>query len=247
MRCWHFWIGLFSFGAILVAEPATDKIRIPAADAFDQPVGKPDGVGYYMARGFLSYHPGEDWDGIRGGNTDLGDPVYAIGNGYVTYARDAQMGWGNVVLVRHVFLENGELRIIDSMYAHLDRILIREGQIVVRGQQVGTIGTNHGMYPAHLHFEIRKNLRIGINRSAFPRDFVNYYRPGTFIAQHRKIAGTGTSAMIVINTYGITQPPSPKTSGLSFPARTEPETNSPASQPTHLRKFRVNRFDPDGF
>ena len=105
MRCWHFWIGLFSFGAILVAEPATDKIRIPAADAFDQPVGKPDGVGYYMARGFLSYHPGEDWDGIRGGNTDLGDPVYAIGNGYVTYARDAQMGWGNVVLVRHVFLE----------------------------------------------------------------------------------------------------------------------------------------------
>ena len=217
------------------------------ADAFDQPVGKPDAEGYYMSRGFRSYHPGEDWNGVGGGNTDLGDPVYSIGNGFVTFARDARMGWGNVVLVRHVFVENGQLQTVDSMYAHLDKILIREGQQVTRGQQVGTIGTNHGMYAAHLHFEIRKNLRIGINRSAFPRDLVNYYRPGAFIAQHRKIPGSERSAMIVINTYNIPPLFPFSNKGATFPAKTEPEEKMPSRQPAHSGKFRVNRFDPDGF
>ena len=49
------------------------------------------------------------------------------------------------------------MRTADSVYAHLDRILVREGKQIVRGQQIGTIGTNRGMYTAHLHFEVRKN------------------------------------------------------------------------------------------
>ena len=247
MLRWHFWIWFLIFGSVLVAQPTIDQVRTPLADAFDQPVGKPDAAGYYICRGFLSYHPGEDWDGIGGGNTDLGDPVYSIGNGYVTFARDAHMGWGNVVLVRHVFLENGQLQIIDSMYAHLDQILVREGQQIPRGLQVGTIGTNHGMYVAHLHFEIRKNLHIGINRSAYPRDFVNYYRPGAFIAQHRKLAGTGSSAVVPINTYGTSPLPPAANTGASLSRKVEPQTNPTPSQPVHSRKFRVNRFDPDGF
>ncbi len=246
MRRWLFWIGLFSLLAALVAEPVIEQVRTRIADGFDQPVGKPDAEGYYMSRGFLSYHPGEDWNGLGGGNSDLGAPVYCIGNGYVTYARDARMGWGNVVLVRHVFVENGQLQTVDSMYAHLDRILVREGQQVVRGQQVGTIGTNRGMYVAHLHFEIRKNLRIGINRSSYPRDLVNYYRPGAFIAQHRKLPGTGRSAPIFINTYGAVPPP-PAGSDISFPAKAGPEEKKPARLPAQPGKFRVNRFEMDGF
>ena len=247
MRCWHFWIGLLCFGAVMVAEPAIDQVRTPLADGFDQPVGKPDAEGYYTSRGFLSYHPGEDWNGIGGGNTDLGDPVYSIGNGYVVYARDAHMGWGNVVLVRHVFLENGQPQTIDSMYAHLDTILVREGQQIPRGLQVGTIGTNHGMYTAHLHFEIRKNLHIGINRSAYPRDLINYYRPGAFIAQHRKLLGAGSTAMIVINTYG-TIPMAPQAPArTSFFGKSQSQTDFPTSPPVHSKKFRVNRFEIDNF
>jgi len=243
-----FWIALFCLLAGLVAAPQPDQARTRVADGFDQPVGKPDADGYYMSRGFLSYHPGEDWNGLGGGNSDLGAPVYSIGNGYVTMARDVRMGWGNVVLIRHVFLEGGKLQTVDSMYAHLDKILVREGQQVTRGQQVGTIGTNRGMYVAHLHFEIRKNLSIGINRSAFKRDLTNYYRPSTFIGPRRKVPGGGRSAVIAINTYssmGKAYEVPAERAGPKSGAKVAPEKPllpfRPATDKT--KSFRVNRFE----
>ncbi|MEI6279301.1 MAG: M23 family metallopeptidase [Verrucomicrobiae bacterium] len=235
---------LFCLQAGLVAAPQADQARTRVADGFDQPVGKPEGNGYYRSRGFMSYHPGEDWNGLAGGNSDLGAPVYAIGNGYVTFARDARMGWGNVVLVRHIFLENGSLATVDSMYAHLNKILVREGQQVTRGQQVGTIGTNRGMYVAHLHFEIRKNLRIGINRSAFPRDLTNYCRPNAFISTHRKLSGGGRSAMVVTNTYNTGKTLAPPTDESTIRKTKKPE---PAKSPAVSKKhFQVNRFEDPG-
>src|SRR5437588_2545816 len=43
------------------------------ADGFDLPVGKPDGRGYYKARGMRSHgHLGEDWDGVGGGESGRG-------------------------------------------------------------------------------------------------------------------------------------------------------------------------------
>ena len=245
MRRWFSWISLFCLSADLVAAPQPDQVRTRIADGFDQPVGKPDGAGYYLSRGFLSYHPGEDWDGLKGGNSDLGDPVYAIGHGYVTFARDARMGWGNVVLIRHVFLENGQLQTVDSMYAHMDKIVVREGQQITRGQQVGTIGTNHGMYVAHLHFEIRKNLNIGINRSAFKRDLTNYYRPDEFIASRRSLPVGVRSAMIVINTYNTGKSAAPPPEGAARSnAGPSPGKPTPFKPPSERKNpFRVNRFE----
>ncbi|MDX2080445.1 MAG: M23 family metallopeptidase [Terrimicrobiaceae bacterium] len=240
MRRWIFWTVLFGFLVALVAAPTPTQTRTRVADGFDFPVGKPDAEGYYMSRGFLRYHPGEDWNGLGGGNTDIGAPVYSIGSGYVTFARDARMGWGNVVLVRHIFMDNGKLATVDSMYAHLDRIMVREGQQVARGQQVGTIGTNRGMYTAHLHFEVRKNLAIGINRSAFPRDFVNYYRPSAFITPRRKLPGGGRSALIPLNTYSLPQRLSQPLEDVDLSAKTNKKGNATPS-PTP-RSFRVNRF-----
>ncbi|MEI6032779.1 MAG: M23 family metallopeptidase [Verrucomicrobiae bacterium] len=242
MRRWIFLAAVFSLVADLVAAPQADQVRTRVADGFDQPVGKPEGDGYYRSRGFLAYHPGEDWNGLSGGNSDLGAPVYAIGHGYVTFARDARMGWGNVVLVRHTFVENGKLETVDSMYAHLDKILVREGQQVTRGQQVGTIGTNRGMYVAHLHFEIRKNLRIGINRSAFSKDLANYCRPNSFIMAHRKLSGSGRSAMVVTNTYSIGKALAQPADESAIRKNAKP-TKPPAAAP---KSFRVNRFEDLG-
>jgi murein DD-endopeptidase MepM/ murein hydrolase activator NlpD len=204
MRRWYFWLGLVVFSAALVGAPSSKSVRTRLADGFDQPVGKPDAEGYYMSRGFrANYHMGEDWNGLGGGNSDIGDPVYSTAHGVVVLARDMRMGWGNLVIVRHTFMENKELKTVDSVYAHLDRILVREGQQVVRGQQVGTIGTNRGMYTAHLHFEIRKNLFIGFNQRGFARDLTNYYVPGKFITPRRKLPGRGRSALVAVDTFNI--------------------------------------------
>jgi murein DD-endopeptidase MepM/ murein hydrolase activator NlpD len=172
------------------------------ADGFDFPVGKPDAQGYYKARGFRSRgHLGEDWDGTKGGDTDLGDPIYSIGDGVVVFARDCHMGWGNVIIVRHTYREGGSVKNIDALYGHLQSMLVHRGQAVGRGQKIATMGNAHGIYDAHLHLEIRKNIEIGMSRAAFARDFSNYYDPSSFIIAHRHLqTGTGTYR-IAMNTF----------------------------------------------
>ena len=172
------------------------------ADGFDFPVGKPDAQGYYKARGFRPHgHLGEDWDGLGGGDTDLGDPIYSIGDGVVVFARDCHMGWGNVVIVRHAYREDGMTKNIDSLYGHLDTILVRHGQAVKRGQQIATLGNAHGLYDAHLHLEIRKNIEIGMSRAKFAQDFSNYYAPSEFILSHRHLQGGGARYRVALNTF----------------------------------------------
>ena len=194
-------------GALLSGIAFSAQAQLPTAfsrlaDGFDFPIGKPDGRGYYKARGFRpNGHLGEDWDGLGGGNTDLRDPVYSIGDGVVVFARDVHLGWGNVVIVRHVFREAGTLKNIDALYGHLNNILVRAGQNVTRGQQLATIGTAHGVYDAHLHFEIRKNIAIGMNRAAFPRNFSNYYDPSKFLLSHRRLQGARRTYPIAMNTF----------------------------------------------
>jgi hypothetical protein len=191
-------LGIIVFSA--QAQSPTAFTRL--ADGFDFPVGKPEAKGYYKARGFRpNGHLGEDWDGLGGGNTDLRDPVYSIGDGVVVFARDVHLGWGNVVIVRHAFREAGTLKNIDALYGHLNGILVRVGQRVTRGQQLATIGTAHGAYDAHLHFEIRKNIAIGINRAAFPRNFSNYYDPSKFVLSHRHLQRAKTTFPIAMNTF----------------------------------------------
>jgi murein DD-endopeptidase MepM/ murein hydrolase activator NlpD len=172
------------------------------ADGFDFPVGKPEAQGYYRARGFHSNgHLGEDWDGVGGGDTDFNDPIYCIGDGIVVFARDVHLGWGNVVIVRHAFRENGTVKHIDSLYGHLNRMLVSRGQQVARGQQIATMGTAHGQYDAHLHLEIRKNIEIGLSRAKFARDLSNYYDPSQFIGSHRHLSGGGSKFRVAMNTF----------------------------------------------
>src|SRR2546421_169235 len=172
------------------------------ADGFDLPVGKPDARGYYKARGMRAHgHLGEDWDGVGGGDTDLGDPVYAIGDGVVVFARDCHQGWGTVIIVRHAFRDGGSVRNVDSLYGHLQKILVRRGQTIKRGQQIAAIGNAHGLYDAHLHLEVRKNIAIGMSRDKFAQDSSNYYDPSDFIAAHRHLQSTGASYRVAMNTF----------------------------------------------
>jgi murein DD-endopeptidase MepM/ murein hydrolase activator NlpD len=131
-------------------------------DILDFPVGPPDGSGYsapwpfgYYSDRYNGIHTGEDWI-YRGGGSSQGKPVYAIGHGTVTYAQP--LGWGidqGVVIVRHVFADG---HTVLSFYGHLDpsSVVLRAGDCVKRGDQVGIVGNPRGR--PHLHFEIRHQL-----------------------------------------------------------------------------------------
>lgn len=166
---------------------AADAIRCQLADGFDFPVGKPNGNGYYKFRGYWpNGHLGEDWNGRGGGDSDLGAPIYATARGVVVISENIGAGWGNCIVVRHAYRdETGKIAMVDSQYGHLHQRIARVGQLVEKGQLIGTMGSNNGMYAVHLHFEMRKNLRIGMNRSQFARDNTNYYSPTDFINKHR--------------------------------------------------------------
>jgi murein DD-endopeptidase MepM/ murein hydrolase activator NlpD len=182
------------------------QARVPLADGFDFPVGKPDGTGYYKARGMRlrpPIHFGEDWNGAGGGDTDMGAPVYSIGDGVVTWAYDVHQGWGNVVIIRYAYRDpaSGQVRFIDALYGHMRDMLVKVGQIVRRGQQVGTIGNNRGMYAAHLHFEIRYNLNIGMQRESVARDLTNWADPTEFIKKYRRLNRDWGKAAMPLGTY----------------------------------------------
>lgn len=136
---------------------AADRIRIPIADRFDSPIGTEEGGFTYDAQPFHQQnderggmHEGQDLNGIGGENTDDGDPVYASGRGMVVYAGTPSPDWGNVVILAHR-LPGGE--IIQTLYGHLGKINAFRGQIVPRGQKIGSMGTTNGLYWAHLHYE----------------------------------------------------------------------------------------------
>jgi murein DD-endopeptidase MepM/ murein hydrolase activator NlpD len=153
------------------------------AKSFDFPVGKPNAIGYYNAQKFQEeMHLGDDWNAVTGGNTDLGDPIYAIANGYVKFAKDYGSGWGNVIRVLHQ-MPNGKM--VESLYAHCDTILVQEKQYVKKGQQIGTIGTADGAYLAHLHFEIRDDINLPIG-PGYSNNTKGYLDPTKFINNHRK-------------------------------------------------------------
>jgi murein DD-endopeptidase MepM/ murein hydrolase activator NlpD len=172
--------------AVVVSGSSGDPwASVRLADGFDFPVGPPDARGYYDAQPFgRDQHLGNDWNGVGGGNTDLGDPVHAIAGGVVSSAAHEGKGWGNVVRVVHRYRWGGRTEVVESLYAHLDRIDVRKGERVRRGQVIGTIGTADGAYLAHLHLEVRERpgLPLGEGYAVRPQGQVD---PTAFIRRRR--------------------------------------------------------------
>ncbi len=200
-------IGALLAGFFLMGQPADAvESKINLADGFDFPVGKPNAEGYYKARGLRLREPrhyGEDWNGRAGGDSDKGDPVYAIADGIVTFAHNVRGGWGNVVLTRHAYRDpnSGKVKYIDTLNGHLDTMTVTVGQRIKRGQLLGTIGSNFGMYPAHLHFEMRHNISIGMARNGIPADLVNWADPTAFITKHRQLNREWRAVPLPTGTY----------------------------------------------
>lgn len=87
------------------------------------------------------------WNGI-GITAAVGTSVKSVSAGTVAYA--GSMGtYGNTVILEH---GGGDY----SVYGSLDRIDVRKGTRVIKGQALGTVGVSDPALGAHLHFEIRR-------------------------------------------------------------------------------------------
>lgn len=87
------------------------------------------------------HHSGIDISG------QIGDPIYAAAAGTVVRAGHGD-AFGKLIVVDHGFG-------VATYYAHCSRILVRVGQRVKRGQQLGMVGNTGRSTGPHLHFEVR--------------------------------------------------------------------------------------------
>ena len=110
--------------------------------------------GYYSKSGFgLRMHPllgifkiHEGLDIIN----DVGTPVYASGDGTIEIAGQSSSGYGTMIVITHGYG-------YQSLYAHLSKVLVREGQHVRRGQMIARSGRTGLVTGPHLHYEVRHN------------------------------------------------------------------------------------------
>jgi murein DD-endopeptidase MepM/ murein hydrolase activator NlpD len=93
-------------------------------------------------KGYAARHQGIDLA------APIGTPVYATADGLVTTAGWNSGGYGNLIKVDHG-------RGIETRYGHLSAILVHAGQRIVRGQQIGRMGSTGRSTGSHLHYEVR--------------------------------------------------------------------------------------------
>jgi len=97
--------------------------------------------------GKLAWHQGIDF-----ATAITGVDVQAVASGVVTYAGEKQ-GYGMMVKVNH---GNG----YETLYAHDEKVLVKPGDIVKKGQVIALSGSTGRSTGPHVHFEVHKNGRV---------------------------------------------------------------------------------------
>lgn len=90
------------------------------------------------------FHSGMDF------TAPTGTDVYATGNGVIRTVKSARRELGNHVVIDHGFG-------YQTVYAHLDRFNVKEGQKVKRGDVIGFVGSTGLSTAPHLHYEVLAN------------------------------------------------------------------------------------------
>lgn len=86
-------------------------------------------------------HSGVDFVGPQ--NTE----IFATADGFVTLINQSRKGYGNEIVIDHKFGHK-------TRYAHLNTILVKEGQKIERGQAIGYMGNTGKSTGTHLHYEV---------------------------------------------------------------------------------------------
>lgn len=90
-----------------------------------------------------SFHTGIDY------GCPTGTPILASADGIVYFAGWDRYGYGNCVIILHPDYQA-------TLYAHLEKVLVREQEKVKQGQIIGLSDSTGNSTGPHLHFEARK-------------------------------------------------------------------------------------------
>lgn len=138
-------------------EMAKNKITLLASIPAIQPISNKDLTRIASGYGFRIHpiyktgklHTGMDF------TAPYGTDIYATGNGKIAKVTMwSRSGYGNHIIIDHGYG-------YETIYAHLGRIVVREGQSVKRGDLIGTVGNTGTSIGPHLHYEVIKdNIKI---------------------------------------------------------------------------------------
>lgn len=136
--------------------PVTDSYVAPKArkTKFDWPV---KGT---IISGYGNLGSGRKNDGINI-KAALGTNVKAADSGTVAYAGNELKGFGNLILIKH---PDGWI----TAYAHNDRLFVKKGQKVSRGEKIATVGSTGSVTTPQLHFEVRSGKKAVNPRPYLP-------------------------------------------------------------------------------
>ena len=79
-----------------------------------------------------------------------GTKIYATGDGVIKKVKRARWGYGTHVVIDHGYGYT-------TLYGHMSRASVKQGQRVKRGQQIGLVGSTGKSTGPHLHYEVAKN------------------------------------------------------------------------------------------
>ena len=129
-----------------------DKLSMLASIPAIQPVSNKNlkrmasGYGYrihpiYKTR---KMHAGMDF------SAKTGTEIYATGNGTIKKVKRSKKGYGNYVEINHGYGYK-------TLYAHMSKFIVKQGQKVKRGELIGYVGNTGTSVAPHLHYEVIKN------------------------------------------------------------------------------------------
>ncbi|HBQ58341.1 MAG TPA: hypothetical protein DD671_01615 [Balneolaceae bacterium] len=116
-----------------------------------------------MDKTFVTSPYGPRWNSVHQGvdlDAGLRDNIYAAEKGIVVKAGKGR-GYGKMVRIKHA---GG----FESVYAHMSRIKVKEGDRIRKGDVVGKAGNTGTSTGVHLHFEIWKDGKR-VNPEAYIR------------------------------------------------------------------------------
>lgn len=143
-------------GTRVASRPTLTAARVGARAVPPKPPSREGTRFLWPVRGRIISNFGPREGGLHNDGINIaapkGAPVLAADSGVVAYAGKELKGFGNLLLIKHA---GGWT----TAYAHADRLLVKRGDRVRRGQTIATIGNTGGVTRPQLHFEIRRGSR----------------------------------------------------------------------------------------